>query len=249
MDALVQVPTRSTEPIRQALRYTRRITAVVLEKEDHYFRLDRRDAAEYLWDRDDWKRLLREYFESLRNQGERVVYVDICGRTDARSFGVERNYSFSLQPVDFYWIRPKDNILVQGDIFSARDFYSFVNLLRANDDYPAWVVCEPVAGLQSYTPRKKGPDLHFEVTYQRLANNLRKMLEIVRPGGYVFLECPFQGMNFGDWFQKKPVEEYESSLWIKDFAKRHGCTVRIKSSIVGPRYLLRKRMIRRRRLL
>jgi hypothetical protein len=242
MDALVERPVRTNAGIQEALRYIRGITRKIASGDNRY-KLDRSDAAQYLWAMPKWKSVICDFFRSLQQQGEEAVYVDICGRANAVSMGADKHYSFSLQPVGHHWLRCKEEIRIQGDIFSARDFYSFVNLLRKNGDRPAWVTFEPVAGLQSHTPCTRGnpPALQLEVTYQRLENNLRKMLEVVRPGGFIFIECPFQMMNCGDWFQKKPVEKYESSLWLKDFCKTHRCTLDMIKTLVGPRYLLRKK--------
>lgn len=246
MDAQTKMPVHTRTEVRNALNDISGITTRDASGAN-YYQLDRLDAAKYLWGMPEWKSAISEFFQGLLRLGEKVVYVDICGRSNAASLGADKNYSFSLQPTDHHGFRCGGEVRVQGDIFSAKDFYSFVNLLRRNGDHPALVTFEPVAGLQSHAPRllDNPPTLQLEVTYQRLENNLRKMIQIVRPGGFIFLECPFQGMNFRDWFEKKPVEQYESSLWVKDFCTANKCDLQIVKTIVGPRYLLRKRMPRK----
>lgn len=236
MDAVVSPPT--TRDVRSTVRALREITA--RRADDQYYRVDRRNAAEYLWDRDDWKKLISEFFSQLGGKGHDIVFVDVCGRASARSMGATHNYSFSLQKVGTFDDN-EDGSQVRGDIFNSRDFYSFVNLLRERGHFPAWVTCEPIVGLQSYAPYTKHGLLREQVVFQRLENNLRRMIEVVLPGGFIFLECPFQGMNLGDFIQKKSLEEYDSTLWLKDFCSRNKCSLRVKDSIVGPRFLLRKR--------
>ncbi|MDO8729275.1 MAG: hypothetical protein Q7K26_05340 [bacterium] len=244
MDTYIQGSVCNSTKVREAILYNRSRTQDVL-KNSQYYRLDRSRASDYLWcDDGAWKTAIQTFFQSLRQHGERVVYVDVCGRANASSLGADRNYSFSLQPTDYHFLRCKENLCVQGDIFNARDFYSFVNLLRKNKDYPAFVTFVPVAGLQRYTPWHKAECLHAEVIYQRLENNLRKMLEVVRPGGFIFVGRAFQFTELGDFFRRKPLEKYESSLWIRDFCRKNKCTVKICDPMFGPSFLIRKRINR-----
>jgi hypothetical protein len=128
-----------------------------------------------------------------------------------------------------------------------RDFNSFVALLRRKRVRPAFVTFEPVAGLQSYTPRPQGPDvptsLHKQVCYGRLLNNLRRIIRIMRPGGYVFLGKPFalDDLTLGDQLASKPLKEYEAFKILKAFCDKERCTLHVES-LLGIRFLIRKRL-------
>jgi hypothetical protein len=244
MDAVLrQTPVRASyQAIRAVLEHNREVA----KDQPDYWGKDRNSAGEYLEAFPDWEKKIRRYLHSLREQGERVVYVDVCGRTTARSLGADRHYSFSLQSPDWHFLKSEDDVRIQGDIFRARDFYSFVNLLHENGDHPAFVTFEPVAGLQKFTPpgqNAKGLPFQAEVTYQRLENNLARMLRVLRPGGFIFLERPFQFDRFGmrDFILGKPVEQYELSLWMSVFCKKYKCKLEMGRSIHGPRYLICKR--------
>lgn len=234
---------------RAALRYTRTITERALPTEG-YYGCDRLYAQIYLQDFPKWKRKVFGYLRDLAGQGESVVYADVCGRATGVDLGASRNYSFSLQPTDYHFSPCKGETRMQGDIFSMKDFYSFVGLLRRNGDYPAFVTFEPVAGLQNYSPcgKEQDPFLRFEVSYQRLENNLCQMIGVLKEGGFLFLGPPFQFMNSVDFWRGLPQEEYPFSRWVKALCKELRCSVEIGPSyFAGPRFLIRKHIVSRKR--
>ncbi len=143
-------------------------------------------------------------------------------------------------------MHPKQDVIVDGDIFRMRDFYSFLALMRDRGDRPAFVTFYPMAGLQSYTPsiseERTRTRLHSPVTWQRLENNLRHLLEVMRPGGYIYLDRPFQltGDDLGCWLRKMEIKDYDSVKWMKAFCKGKGCSVEFDRDISGVKFLLRK---------
>ena len=252
MDALTKRSVRASTEIRDALCLIQNISA----KEragSGYYRLNRVFADLYLQGLPKWETKIRRFFNTLREQGKSVVFVDVCGRATGASLGADKSYSFSLQPVDIHhFCQCEKEVRVRGDVFIAADFYSFVRLIRSNGDKPALVTFKPVAGLQSYSPRrdfKDKPGLHYEVIFQRLKNNLRKMIEVMMPGGFMLLEHPFQlgdSTDSTDFLRGAPQDQYKSSLWVSAFCKEMRCSVEIKSTLCGPVWLIRKRKVRRR---
>lgn len=237
--------------MREAILWNRARSAEDYDKDPYIHRVDRKHC-DYMSLLPKWERKVQDYIWQLKQAGQRVVYADICGRTTAVERGADISYGFSLHASEMTRIvHPKQDILVDGDLFRMRDFYSFLALMRDKGDRPAFVTFNPMAGLQSYTPSESdkyiNTRLHPRVTWQRLANNLRHLLEVVRPGGYVYLDRPFQlaGTDTIDWLLKKELKDYQSAMWMKEFCKGKQCSVMVDRDISGLKFLLHKRNQRR----
>lgn len=246
MDAQTPAPVRTSAGIREAILVNRTKTQKCREKDDHFYRVDRRSADDYLRGIDGWSRKVYVRLQELRMQGIPAVYADICGRATGRAMGFDRSYTFALQPVSHLWGSGPEVTHVEGDIFSMRDFYSFIALIRARGDMLDFVTCEPLVGLQTYIPgelpQHQESKLHSAVTYHRLANNLERLLSVVRPGGYLFLDRPFQfGAYSGleGFLSRLPQEQYKLAVWLRGFCKKHRCSMEI-GGVLGARYLIRK---------
>lgn len=209
-----------------------------------YYRLDRFDGSRYLEPFPKWRREITEYLAELRARGETPVYVDICGRAHGRALGAVKNYSFSLQPTENHFFQSDDEILIEGNLFSSKDFNSFVRLLRENNSRPAFVTFEPVAGLQSYTPGA-ATGISPTVTYQYLGNKLRRIYDVLLPGGFIYLSRPFQLDSIGEFFARVPQEKTASVLRVKEFCHNRRCSLQVESSIFGPGFLIRKHLERK----
>jgi hypothetical protein len=239
----------SKSEVAKTIRYNRDITQRT--KNDHY-RLNRFWAGGYFGIVPKWEKIIANYFKELHEQNEKAIYVDVCGRASASYLGADKNYQFCLQPYDHKIELFRDEITVHGDIFNEKDYYSFLKLLRQNNDFPALITFLPVAGLQGYTPDEifgDAPNMHSKVTYQRLKNNLRKSIEVLREGGYIFIDRPFQFGRYAgaaEFMQRRPQDQYELSLWMKLFCKEMKCTLKVESNIGGPHFLIRKRRKARR---
>jgi hypothetical protein len=218
---------------------------------DHFYRVDRRDAYDYFGVLPKWREIIRKYLYELREQGEHVAYADICGRTTAASLGADINYSFSLQPFMSRKVlgSNREETRVQGDLFSTRDFNSFIRLIRRNEDQLAFVAFEPIVGLESFTPNKRSttrPRLNEEVTYQILERHLAKVVSILRPGGYIYLGPPFQlTRDLAAFFRGAPQSEYRESLQVKAICKKLKCSVKVGATIGGPHWLIQKKEIKK----
>ena len=232
--------------IRKAIEFNNEMSEKAQPTDGERFRLNRYGAELYFTHFQKWREEIGSYFNEVKAQGDKVTYVDVCGRANGRKLGADISYCFSLQtPRSADWFHDEEDVLMEGDIFSAKDFYGFVSRIKEDGNQPSLVTFEPVAGLQDYSPGGQSkPTLHREVTYQRLENNLKKMIEIVRPGGYIFLGKAFQLDDLGDFFARKKPEEYTTSLNIKRIAKETKCSLRIQGDIEGPYFLLRKHKTR-----
>jgi hypothetical protein len=236
--------------IKDALKHIRRITAQNIPTEG-YWGKDRLEVRSYFSEDfkeyfRKWETEIRAFLQSVKEAGEPVVYVDVCGRTLGESFGADTHFSFSLQPPDYHVFRDKkfDYGRFYGDLFYGKDYYEFLRLIRTGGHQPSLVIFRPVAGLQDYMiweGYEKAPRLTYDVTYQRFARNLQKTMEIVRPGGYILLEQAFQLTNLGDWLQHKPVNEYKTTQWVQLQCKKMKCTMRTIHTIYGTFWLLKKR--------
>ena len=246
-------PARTVSEIKEAIRWNREASAKAYPDDPHGYRVDR-FYMDYMSLQPKWERKVKRYIAELRQAKERVVYADICGRTTAAQWGVDLSYCFSLQASKIIRMRhPYEDILVDGDIFNMRDFYSFLALMRDKGDNPAFVTFYPMAGLQRYTPhdseRAIKTRLHPRVTWQRLENNLRRLLNVMRPGGYIYIDRPFQfaGDDLGDWLRRPRVElkDYTSVKWMKAFCKGKQCSLEFDRDICGTKFLIRKWNVRK----
>lgn len=233
-------PTVSFGDIRKGLAHLHKKSKDQLS-DPEFYRLDRNSAYDYMRGLPEWIDLVRQYFAEIKARGEKVVYVDVCGRADARCWGADINYSFSTQPTDKHYFRDKRNICVVGNIFNSKDVGAFVNTLRGRGHRPALVTFEPCAGLQPFTPTdNEVTGIIYRTTFQRLENNLRRMVSIMSPGGYVWIEQPFQLLHIADFFRGTPKKESPTCLGLESFAKKNKCSIRI-DLITNPRILLRSR--------
>ena len=105
---------------------------------------------------------------------------------------------------------------------------------------PALVTFEPVAGLGSYQWGDKYVSNYKSITYGRLEKRLVEMIHILRPGGYIYLERPFQMEGLAEFFQSKSQKDYDISIHLKKIARQQKCTIEISSCIGGPYFLLNK---------
>lgn len=241
-------PARTVSEIKEAIRWNRDASAKAYPTDPYGFRVDR-FYSDYMSLQPKWERKVALYMDELKKVGERIVYADICGRTTAAQLGVDISYCFSLHASKITRkMHPKEDVLIDGDIFCMRDFYSFLALMRDKGDRPAFVTFYPIAGLERYTPSESEKyiktRLHPRVTWQRLENNLRKLIQTVRPGGYIYIDRPFQfaGDDLGDWMRRPRVElkNYTSVKWMKAFCKGKHCSVEFDRDICGTKFLIRK---------
>ncbi|MFA5954700.1 MAG: hypothetical protein WC817_04150 [Patescibacteria group bacterium] len=226
--------------VREAVEFQKETSAG--QQSHDYYNLDRRDASEYFALLPKWREQITTYFQALHGSNEEVVHVDICGRATAEKLGADKSYCFSLKtPESRRVVRPND-VFIDGDIFSNADFSNLLERLKQENVAPALVTFEPVVGLQSYDPRlnlKHNPR-YREVVYGQLEKRLRAAVAILKPGGYVFLERPFQSDGTADFFQGKPQKKWEISLAVKKLARELHCSIEIASEITGPYFLIHK---------
>lgn len=212
---------------------------------DDRYRLDRPETYQYFTIHKEWSTKLHNYFSELHSNNERVVHIDICGRSGARSMGADISYCLSLYTTDFAKeIAAPHKILFDGDIFTTKHFDSFVSFAK-KDVAPALITFEPVAGLQAYSPglhQDKLSSLYKEITYQQLIRRLRIGIELLRPGGFMYLERPFQfdSSHFIDIFNKKSFKDFTLSIEIKKLLKRRKCKIEIRGHLGGPYFLIQK---------
>ncbi len=223
--------------IRAAISKLRKSTTIKRNSGEHYD-LDRHNGELYIHGHEMIQKKVYTFLRSLRDAGEPVVYVDICGR--ARLSFADINYSFSLQENYFRFERVPERVV--GDLFSARDFYGFLRTIEANGHRPSFVTCEPVAGLNTYSFDfgKGEADCYKNVLYQRLENNLRAMIELLRPGGFIYLTRVLQGEGVSEFFARVPQEKRRESLFVKAVCKSARCSVDIERTVCGPAFLIRK---------
>jgi hypothetical protein len=232
--------------IRKALELHKKSTEETREANntDHY-RVDRSNAERYFALHPEWQRKIKKYFQHIHSKGETVVYVDICGRASGDSLGADKTYCFSLKTPEMAKVFTSDNTsFIDGDIFNSKDFSNLLDKIEEGGVQPALVTFEPIVGLQAHTPdytKKEVSENYKEATYQQLEKRLVDMIEILKPGGYVYLSRPFQFDDSArDFMQGKPVEEWSLSLQVKRVAGEHGCTVEVSGGLGGPYFLIKK---------
>lgn len=142
-----------------------------------------------------WQSRVTDFVTSLRSRNEPVVYVDICGTADGAKIGATRSFSFALR-IPRNIEERADRVFVEGDIFSRSDFHRIVTRLSHDGHYPALVTFEPYGGLIDH-PGIYSPEVSWNglavgrektlLSYARLAKNLECMIQVIRPGGFIFI--------------------------------------------------------------
>ncbi len=222
--------------------------------------LDRTIARQYLSFHPEWRKKVEKYLRQLQNGKQPVVYVDICGRATGQSLGADLSYTFSLQPKGRYFTF-KGETHVEGDIFNGGDFGRFLRVIVENGHRPAFVTFVPVAGLQKYIPTEiteipasadaelanrrreryaETPRLEWDVTWQRLKNNLERMIGILRPGGYIYLTKPFQLLDMGEFLRRVPKTKGRLAFGVQAICQELGCAVEVVAALDGPAFLIKK---------
>lgn len=229
--------------IRKSILFHRNASSEKIKDGDRY-RLDRFYTQDYFDIHPQWKEKVMKYFSSLAEQKIRVVHVDICGRTQAKRMGANKSYCFSLKR-NILFTNSSYQEYFDGDIFNSSDFSKFITLIKKEEKTnTALITFEPVAGLQDYGPERKidgAPD-YKAITYAFLGKRLTNLINILRPGGYIYPERPFQfdADNFIDRFSRKKKGEYVLSVRIKKIVRKLKCRIEMNQTIGGVYYLIHK---------
>lgn len=234
----------NTKEIRRVYNYYKRATELhLLENPRDYYRVDKWNAMGYFDIFPKWKKKILTYLSDLKHAKQKIVYVDICGRASGKSLGADISYLFSLKTNEFKRIGySKEDVFIDGDLFNGTDFLRLLSAIRKGPP-PAFITFMPMAGLHSYTPFLGSKDvINYEViTYGLLANRLKRLVEVLRPGGYIMLERPFQfDGSFVEALLGTSQNQFELSLAVKKIARKLKCRVEITSGIGGPYFLIQK---------
>lgn len=213
------------------------------QEEYDVFNVDRREAHKYFATHPKMLRTIREYFHTLKEENKKIVYADICGRATGDSLGADYSYSFSLNPGK-YLESDNSRTFFKGDIFNKGDFLRFVNTIKGHGDKLNLVTFEPLAGLMGYDwPKdKENTDFHKAVVNKQLENNLKMIVDILEPGGYIYMSKPFSlgGVDTLDFLMRKKQNEYQRSKEMKIFCRKNGLRIKIEGTIFGPVFLIHK---------
>lgn len=208
-----------------------------------FFRVDRRNASAYMAGHPKFTKVVYGYLNKLKKEGKPFIYADICGEANAKGMGSDFDYSFSIKQ-GMFKTETSDSLYFKGDVFNKDDVLEFVNKVRTNGHLLNFVTFEPIVGLQGYdhSDNKEDRELHRQVAWQQLEDNLKLLLQVVAPGGYIYISKPFQldATGLRDFMVGKKQNEYEASINMKQFARRNRLRIKIDSSIGGPIFLLNK---------
>ena len=205
----------------------------------------KKDADEYFaFVNPEWRTQVKSFFSELHKTGEKVVYLDICGTADGKRLGADKTINFSLKTPKNKKPR-KDRILIEGDIFSRDDFRGLIDHIIREQKSPALVTFEPYAGLQSQLQvlplsaplpvsrdAVRAEQVKTLMAYQRLAKDLEKIIEVLRPGGFILI---------GDFFaSRNQIEEEVAGIprELETIAKRKNCSFEVSNS--HDKFLMRK---------
>jgi hypothetical protein len=211
-----------------------------VKAERPFYRVDRSNASDYLRGHPKLQRIIDKYFYERRILGLPTIYADICGEAIATSMGATHNYNFSIKEGYF---KSADTTQFKGDIFNKQDVLDFVNKIKVNGHKLNYITFEPIVGLEGYdfSKEKEDRELHRKVVWQQLENNLTLLLEVLEPGGYMYISKSFQlGKGLVDFLQSKKQNQYEMAIDMKKFARRNKLRIKIEPSIRGPLFLLHK---------
>lgn len=229
--------------IRKIMKYYASIAEQKIEGGDCYILLDRSQTRQYF---DIHKKWLFEIEESLSKQKGKKFHIDICGRTTACRMGFDASYCFALKTSDFVKkISINNHFFIDGDIFNPTEFNKFILFIKENKLYPSLVTFEPVAGLHEYglssAISTKVPG-YREFVYSYMGKRLEQVIEILRPGGYIYLEKPFQfdPVLVGEFITGTPKNQFDLSIGIKKITRNKKCRIEISNDMNGPYFLIHK---------
>ncbi|OGG86067.1 hypothetical protein A2392_01215 [Candidatus Kaiserbacteria bacterium RIFOXYB1_FULL_46_14] len=204
--------------------------------------MDRMCAAAYFHGLEMWLKEVREYLNEVKTSNGTAAFLDVCGQAHARNLGCGTNYHFTVQEPDLLTpLLTQYSTRFVGNIFSPTDLLDSLSQIIGDGHQLSLVTFFPVAGLQPYTPHRKDKVM-TNVVYQKLFCQLELLVEMLRPGGYIFLERPFPLCPFDttDFFHSKKPTKYTSHKWIKVAAKKLNCNLRVMRTIRGNVWLLKK---------
>ncbi len=221
--------------IRNSLKYHRDSA----KKQPGWYGADTGQVANYFKHNPEYRKKILTYFSKLREDEIPIVHLDICGVATVQSLGGDMSYCFSLKDqTETDW---NGNRIIQGDLFSNRDFAQFLDEVKSGEA-PALITFRPIAGLQDNNPYISTRAEFRESTEGILAKRFSQCANVLRRWGYMYLERPFQfDSSLADFLSGVPQEEYELSRQIKTLSKNNHCNIKIEGSIYGPKFLIRKR--------
>lgn len=206
------------------------------------YRLDRTQTRQYFEIHPKW---FKKIIKTISEQKGKKIHIDICGRTTACRMGFDASYCFALKTSEFVKKISDDNhFFFDGDLFNPVGFNLFIQMIKENELFPTLVTFEPVAGLHEYGPSAISREVpgYREFAYSYLGKRLEQVIEILRPGGYIYMERPFQfdPVLTADFITGTPKNQFDISLWIKKIARRHKCKIEISQDCSGPYFLIYK---------
>lgn len=205
-----------------------------------HYRSSRSWVTEYFTGFPKWRNQVIAYVSKLRKEKQRIVHVDICGEASAVGIGATISYWFSLAKKPFLDEHDKALSLVNGDLFDSGDFNRFVRDMKRRKEQIAFITFSPDTRLQSYGPTYRPTDrpdqIYHRVVYQKLENDLRKLVTLLRPGGLILIEKAFFA-PLPDLIEKWPEGEVAH---VKSLFRRLGCSVKAQHSIYGQSWLVEK---------
>lgn len=211
-------------------------------KDDDY-RVDRYAAREYFSGQPEWLEKVKVFFDELHKKGEKVVHVDLCGRANALNIGADVSYLFSLKPPELRKaMGDSREVFVDGSIFDVTDFRALTEMIKEESVSPALVTFVPVAGLKAHIPKKYLQEtVEKEITYGILEKRLFDMIDMMRPGGYMYVTKPFDILGLEEFLQGKEQKNYKITERLKELLKGSGCTISMKEQVGGPVFLIHKK--------
>lgn len=223
--------------IKSTLRECRRVAEL---NDDVYPGCDRTSCWGYFSENGDLRSKVLGYIGLLPKSRKPIVHIDFGGRAHAFEFGADISYSFALNKNDGRF-GERNQIYFQGDFFNGKDFTRFLTTLREKEHFPSFVTFAPHAGFQEIP--------YNEVTKAILGKRFCQVVEIMNPGGLLYLERPFAISDISDFIRGLKQGEYELTLDVKKLSRKTGCRVQMSESIYGPRFLVQKtRLVKNYRL-
>ena len=212
------------------------------------FRVYRSDADAYFDILPEVRVKVQAQFAKMRANGEKIVHIDICGEASAcKTLKADVSYLSPLTMIPNDELRRHRNDKpLPGNIFDPNHFARLKHTVLAQDGAPALITFNPIAGLQDHDPihadlTGEALELHGKVTYGILEKRLVDCMTMLKRGGYIFIEKPFQSMGTVEFLRGVPQEKRQFTLRVKELAEQNKCTVKCYADIRGPFLLVRRR--------
>lgn len=142
------------------------------------------DARDYFEGYDSFLGKVQGLFRELKEKGEKIAVVDLCGEASAVSLGADMTHCFRLGSAITRVQTERDNtsqdIIMEGDFFDEDDLLFFYEQVRKRGVLPALITFRPGA---AFVEQNKEGEYARSAMYDLLVRRVKESVDLLREGG------------------------------------------------------------------